>query len=147
MKKGLIFLTAIAILFLVMGIATAADLSNIKMPDGWDEVNDGIYMMTGDSPEDGGHNLLIQKFSDALKTTYYDNATGAGFVVDDKGNGTFVYTDEANKLGGSFEVVEIDGEECFINFWFAGLDSSEIDKTYGYMMEFNELNGFEPVEV
>lgn len=142
-------LTTFTIFFLLIGMASATDIDNLKMPDGWKSVGGGSYHEEGDSPGQGsGQNMMIEKWYDDLKDEYYQNITEEQYTVTDAGNNTYMYIDDLNAMAGCFEVVEIDGEKYFVNFWTVdNMDVEEIADTSYFMLKFNELNNFEPVEV
>lgn len=144
--KILILLLAV---FLTIGFVAATDVNNLKVPDGWEAIGGGSYHEEGASEGQGtGQNMIIQKWYDDLKDEYYNNISEDNYIVMDKGNNTYIYSDGLNQNAGSFEVVEIDGEKYFVNFWTADdMNPDEIAKTYDCMVTFNVLNGFSPVEV
>ena len=148
MKIGKI-LIMIGILFLFIGIVSATDINNLKVPDGWKALGGGSYHEEGDSPGQGsGHNMMIQKWSDSFKDEYYQNNTDEQYTVTDTGGNTFMYIDDLNHDAGSFEVVEIDGQKYFVLFSTTdNMDVEKIADTSGFMQEFNKLNNLEPVEV
>lgn len=147
MKTKIILATLI--LFLTIGIVAATDINNLKCPDGWESIGGGNYHEIGDSAGAGsGQNMMIQKWSDDFKDEYYQNITDEQYTVKDAGNNTFMYIDALNEDAGSFEVVEIDGEKYFVNFWT--VDYTDVDKladTGLFMSEFNKLNNLEPIAV
>ena len=136
-------------LFLIIGIACATDVNNLKVPDGWKAIGGGSYHQEGISSGSGnGQNMMIQKWDDSLKDEYYQNISSENYFVIDMKNNTFMYTDGANQVSGSFEVVEIDGDKYFVNFMTVDdLDSQEVAKTYQFMTEFNKLNNLKPIAV
>ena len=141
-------LTAITLLFLILGIVAATDIDNLKVPEDWESVGGGTYHQTDIGGGGNGQNMLIQKWYDGLKDEYYQNISDEEYFVIDKENNTFMYTDGYNEDSGSFEVVQIDGEKYFVNFWTVDdLDAGEVAKTYQFMMEFNKLNNLEPIAV
>lgn len=142
-------ITALTILFLFIGMVSATDINNLKVPDGWKALGGGSYHEEGDSPGQGsGQNMMIQKWDDSFKEEYYQNITEEQYTVTDTGNNTYMYIDDFNQNAGSFEVVEIDGEKYFVNFWTVdNMDVEEIADTSLFMQEFNQLNNLEPVEV
>ena len=147
MKTKIIIATLI--LFITIGIVAATDINNLNMPDGWESLNDGTYHEIGDSAGGGsGQNMIIQKWADSLKDEYYQNITDEEYTVMDTGNNTFMYIDDLNENAGSFEVVEIDGEKYFVNFWTVDYtDTEEITDTSFFLVKFNELNDLEPIAV
>ena len=148
--KILKILIGISILFLLIGSVTATDINNLKVPDGWESIGHGNYHEIGESKGQGsGRNMILQKWYDGLKEEYYNNITEESYYVNNNGDNTYNYTDNMNGDYGCFEVVEIDGEKYFINFW--SLINSELKKgaptNYEVMMEFNKLNNLKPIEV
>lgn len=142
-------LTIITITFLLIGIVSATDIDNLKVPDGWKSLGGGSYHEEGDSAGQGsGQNMMIEKWSDSFKDEFYQNNTDEQYTVIEDGNHTFMYIDDLNQMAGCFEVVEIDNEKYFVNFWTVDYRNSEeiADASY-FMVQFNELNNLEPVEV
>ena len=137
------------VLFLTIGFVAATDIDNLKVPDGWKAIGGGSYHEEGTSAGAGtGHNMMIQKWDDSFYDEYYNNITEDNYIVMSKGDNIYMYSDGLNSDSGTFEVVEIDGEKYFVNFWTVDdMDSTEIAKTYEFLVEFNELNNFKPVEV
>lgn len=139
----------LSVLLLLIGMVSATDINNLKVPDGWKSLGDGSYHEEGDSPGQGsGQNMMIQKWSDSFKDEYYQNNSDEKYSVQDTGNNTFMYIDDMSQNAGSFEVVEIDGQKYFVNFWTVdNMDVEKIADTSLFMQEFNKLNNLEPVEV
>ena len=146
--KTKIILAAL-ILIITIGIVSATDINNLKVPDNWEAIGGGSYHEIGDSVGSGsGQNMMIQKWDDSFKEDYWYNITEEQYTVKDTGNNTFMYIDELNQDAGSFEVVEIDGEKYFVNFWTVDYTNvEELADTGVFMIEFNKLNNLEPVEV
>lgn len=143
-------IATISILFLLIGVVSATDIDNLKMPDGWKAIGGGSYHEEGLSPGQGtGRNMMIQEMFDDLKEEYFVNHTDEDYYAYPNTDNTFNYTDGMNSDYGCFEVVNIDGKDYFIVF------STNIDyeleegspTTYDLMLEFNKLNNLEPVEV
>ena len=149
MKKIAKIIAVISLLFLIIGIVSATDINNLQVPDGWESIGGGSYHEIGDSPGQGsGQNMMIQKWSDSFKDEFYQNNTDEQYTVIEDGNHTFMYIDDLNQMAGGFEVVEIDNEKYFVDFWTVDYRNSEeiADASY-FMVQFNELNNLEPVEV
>lgn len=144
MKKIII---GVLTLFLLIGIVCAADINNLKMPNDWEPISNGTYHQKDPFTNGGnGHNMMIQKWTDSLKEEYCSNHTDENYLVKDYGNNTMVYVFDEDT--GCFEVVEIDGEKYFVNFWYTkGSNIDEAAKTYDFMMEFNKLNNVQPIKV
>ena len=89
--------------------------------------------------------MMIQKWDDSLNE-WYNNNSAEAYAVKSYGSNTYVYADPDDT--GCFEVVEIDGQKYFVNFWYTHPENlDESAKTYDFMMEVNKLNGLKPVEV
>ena len=142
-------LTIITITFLLIGIVSATDIDNLKVPDGWKSIGGGSYHEEGDSAGQGsGQNMMIEKWSDSFKDEFYQNNTDEQYTVIEDGNHTFMYIDDLNQMAGCFEVVEIDNEKYFVNFWTVEYrNSEEIADTSYFMVQFNELNNLEPLDI
>ena len=135
------------ILFLLMGMVVATDINNLKMPDKWESVSSGSYHQKDPVTNGGnGHNMMIQKWLDSFKDEWYNNNSAEAYAVKSYGENTYVYADPDTT--GCFEVVEIDGQKYFVNFWTVNnMDVEKIADTSLFMQEFNQLNNLEPVEV
>ena len=142
MKKIII---GILILFLLMGMVVATDINNLKMPDKWESVSSGSYHQKDPMTNGGnGHNMMIQKWLDSFKDEWYNNNSADAYAVKSYGENTYVYADPDTT--GCFEVVEIDGQKYFVNFWYTHPEKlDESAKTYDFMMEFNKLNNLKPI--
>ena len=143
-KKSILILT---LLLLIIGAAYATDVNNLKVPDKWESLGNGKYHEVGDSPGQGsGQNMMIEKWFDGIKEDYYQNNTAESYSVMSNGGNTFLYIDGLNGDSGCFEVVEIDGEKYFVNFYRVAGHSYDGD-LIDVMLEFNKLNNLKPVEV
>ena len=150
MKSIVKIATAVALVFLLMGIACATDINNLKVPDKWESIGGGSYHEIGDSHGAGsGRNMMIQKMTDSIKEDYFNNHTDENYYVFSNGDDTFNYTDGDNKDYGCFEVVNIDGTDYFVVFSTNVNYEFDKDTVSGYdlMLEFNKLNNLKPVAV
>ena len=143
-------LVGLLLMFLVIGTAVATDTGNLKMPDGWEAINDHTYHEKGNDPGSGsGRNMMIEKWHDSLKDEYYSNISAEHYYVYSNGDNTFNYSDAVNEDYGCFEVVEINGVKYFVIFWDvmeAEFDSVNVS-THDLILEFNKLNNLKPIEV
>ncbi len=149
MKKMTKIITGITLLLLIIGVATATDINNLKVPDDWKAIGGGSYHEEGISPGQGtGRNMMIMEYSDDNCRDFFDNGTDDYYIFKNIDN-TYNFTDwTVNNDEGCFEVVEIDGKQYFIIF-SVNLEN-EYDKhvpIYDTMLEFNKLNNLKPVEV
>ena len=136
------------LLFLLVGIASATDYKELKVPDGWESMHNGNYHELGDSPGQGsGRNIMIMEYNNANCADFLENNSEDNYFIYKNSDGSYNYTDEViNYDIGCFEVVKIDGKEYFVLF------SSNIGKSYDgtindIMLEFNKLNNLKPIEV
>ena len=143
-------LTIITITFLLIGIVSATDIDNLKVPDGWKSLGGGSYHEEGDSAGQGnGRNMMIQESSDSIVEEYTTNLTEDNYYAFKNTDNTWNYTDGSNQDSGCFEVVKIDGKDYFVVFSTADdvEFTSDTLTTYELMMEFNKLNNLDPVEI
>ena len=143
-------ITIITITFLLIGIVSATDIDNLKVPDGWKSLGGGSYHEIGDSPGQGnGRNMMIQESSDSIVEEYTTNLTEDNYYAFKNTDNTWNYTDGSNQDSGCFEVVKIDGKDYFVVFSTADdvEFTSDTLTTYELMMEFNKLNNLDPVEI
>ena len=143
-------LIGVGILFLLIGACYAADINNLKCPNGWEHVNKGNYRELGTDPGAGsGRNMMAMEFTEANCGDFLENNTDENYYIFKNSDNTFNYTDwTLNRDEGCFEVVEIDGKQYFLVF------SSNIENDYkdkpginDIMLEFNKLNNLKPVAV
>lgn len=139
----------ITLLFLVIGVAAATDINNLKVPDGWESVGGGSYHEIGDSPGMGsGRNMMIMEYNELNCEDFFENGTDDYYIFKNA-DGSYNYTDWVlNNDEGCFEVVEIDGTQYFLIF-SSNLENDYTGKplVYDSMLEFNKLNNLKPIEV
>jgi hypothetical protein len=140
MKIQKIFL-GILIVICTIGIVAAADISDMKVANGYENLGSGSYDNLADSISidiyDEGKNLKER----------FENRSDFNFTISTgKINDTFKFNDGINEMVGITEVVEIDGKPYAVDFW---TDSNEkdidLDKFYDALTEFNKLNNLTPI--
>lgn len=150
MKTSIKLLIGMGMILMIMGMVSATDINNLKMPDGWESIGGGSYHEIGDSPGAGsGRNMMIMEFNDANCGDFMQNNTEENYFIFKNADGSYNFTDWVlNKDEGCFEVVEIDGKQYFMLF------TSNIDKDYSsdkniyeIMLEFNKLNNLKPIAI
>ena len=147
MKTKIIILALI--LLLTIGIVTATDTNNLKVPDKWESLGNGNYHEIGDSTGSGsGRNMMIMEFTDANCNDFFENGTDDYYIFQNTDN-TYNFTDWiVNNDEGCFEVVEIDGKQYFLLFSSDISNDYDNDLTiYDVMLEFNKLNNLKPITV
>lgn len=145
MKKILICL--ILSLFLI-GFVSAADLPKFTLPDGFDDVGDGIYIKY-DSSKKPNQTFAILKYTEHDAGDFLINDTKYGYTTYNGTNDT-AYHFADKKLGekGSVEIIEIDGNRFIVESWDT-LDSDDLDfnSTFKNLVQFNKLNNITPLNL
>ena len=142
MKTIIKILTGIAILFLLLGSATAAvNVDDMKVPFGYSDLEGGMAMLN-----DGHTELYVGKLED--NPGVFESNAEEMYIVSDIGNNTYYFIDDAMQMYGLQEKVSIDNVDYLVS---VSKDSelSNADKTLlkEDLDKFNELNNLEPVPV
>ena len=148
MKTITKILIGISILFLLMGLGAAADVNNLKCPDGWESIGGGSYHEKGLSQGEGnGHNLMIMEYDATDSADFFENSTEDSYYVFKNSDNTYNYTDWIlNNDEGCFEVVKIDGKEYLLIF-SSNIDNDYDKNIYDIMLDFNKLNNLKPIAI
>lgn len=131
MKK---IITAALLLFLLMGICFAANINDVKLPDGFTKQSDHVA-------KNDKYELSINKYTAEDKDILFTNGDGYNVITGEVNK----YTDKQVKHEGCFEIVEINGEKTIVEVYYDGLSNQ--DKCVEYLNNFNELNNLKPIEV
>ena len=131
MKK---IITAALLLFLLMGICFAANINDVKLPDGFTKQSDHVA-------KNDKYELSINTYTDDDKDILFTNGDGYNVITGEVNK----YTDKQVKHEGCFEIVEINGEKTIVEVYYDGLSNQ--DKCVDYLNNFNELNNLKPIEV
>ena len=131
MKK---IITAALLLFLLMGICFAANINDVKLPDGFTKQSDHVA-------KNDKYELSINTYTDDDKDILFTNGDGYNVITGEVNK----YTDKQVKHEGCFEIVEINGEKTVVEVYYDGLSNQ--DKCVDYLNNFNELNNLKPIEV
>lgn len=138
MKKILLF---VLVLVCTVGIVAAADIGNLKVSDGFDNLGNGSYSNSADKIE-------IDVF-DKDVDDFFKNSTDVNYtVVPGATPNTFNFTDGVNNETGVVELIELDGKKMAVSFW-TDYNGSSIDlKKYDDALnKFNQLNNVTPLDV
>ena len=146
MKSSKIILAAL-ILICAIGIVAAADIDNMKVPDGFEAIGSGGYL----NEENIQINIETESFHDKGVDDlgdYLENDTDDKYtVVPGKINNTFNFTDGVNDVVGLVELVEIDNETwCIHVLCFDELNESNLDAFTEALEEFNKVNDLTPID-
>ena len=157
---------AICILICTIGIVVAADVSDFKVPGGYENIGNGSYTNDWENIEiDITSEKDIEDLEETLKNgpdldamsqedmggldDMFKNDTELNYTVDaGKLNNTFNYTDGVNEVIGVNELVKINGESYVIEVWISS-DTKDvsIDKLFDTLEEINSLNNIEPLDI
>lgn len=138
MKKILLF---VLVLVCTVGIVAAADIGNLKVSDGFDNLGNGSYSNSADKIE-------IDVF-DKDVDDFFKNSTDVNYtVVPGATPNTFNFTDGVNNETGVVELIELDGKKMTVSFW-TDYNGSHVDlKKYDDALnKFNQLNNVTPLEI
>ena len=144
MKKILICL--ILGLFLI-GFVSAVDLPKFTLPDGFDDVGDGIFIKY-DSHKKPNQTFAILEYNEHDAGDFLLNDTKYGYTVYNGTNNTYHFADEKLKEKGTVEIIELDGKK-FIVESCDSLDGDDLDftATFNNLLLFNKLNNITPLNI
>ena len=142
MKK--ILLCLILGLFLI-GFASAANLPNFKMIDGFNDTGDGVFLKYG-SNNKVEQTFFILEYNEHDAADYLSNDTAYGYTIYNSTNGTYNFVDKPLKEIGSIELIEFEGKRYIVESWdsLSGNDHDFTD-TFNNLVEFNKLNNITPL--
>lgn len=133
------------LLLLTIGVATAADIDKMKMPEDFESTGGGQYRQVNHWDNGGtGFNVVIVECTDSNLQEWTTNNSDFEYSVT-KTMDIYWYTDM--DIQGVFEIVEIDGEKYIVDFSASSKADGGVDQAYKYMMEFNDLNNLKPISV
>ena len=133
------------LLLLTIGVATAADIDKMKMPEDFESTGGGLYRQVNHWDNGGtGFNVVIVECTDSNLQEWTTNNSDFEYSVT-KTMDIYWYTDM--DIQGVFEIVEIDGEKYIVDFSASSKADGGVDQAYKYMMEFNDLNNLKPISV
>lgn len=133
-------LIGIGILFLLIGVASAADFVDIfKAPSSLEQAGTNSYV------DRQGHNILISELTDDAITTWLQNDTDPVYLVEKYNDTLYIGTDDENDCY-LHEIVEKDGKQYLISSWTPkGADETKVIQKN--LEEFNKLNNLVPLNV
>lgn len=134
---------AILILICAIGMVSAAEISDIKIADGFENLGDGNY------ENDANHiklDIMDKKDVNPIKDVFKNDSSVKYTLVAGKLNNTFNYTDGVNEQAGIVELVKINDKEYVIDCYAYNNDTVPLDKIYDALEEFNKLNDLTPVD-
>lgn len=141
MKISKISLT-ILILICAVGIAAAAELPDIKVAEGYNDLGNGSYFNEAKNIEMDIITEDLEDLDDYLKNDNDVKYT----VTPGKLNYTFNFTDGVNEIVGVNELVKINNKEYLVEFWIDSNENITFDNFYDDLDEFNKLNNLEPID-
>lgn len=130
------------LLLLIIGAGYAANNNEIfKAPS-------GLHTMgVNDFVDEKGHNIRIDNYTDNLKSTWFENDTENGYLVQpsDSDKNIYIYAADENDCG-LLEIVKKDDKQYIINCW-TPKGASEAKVVAKNLEEFNKLNNLKPLPV
>lgn len=121
-----------------IGIVSAADLPELKVPDKFTNLD-------GESYTNQAEGIELEVFGENL-TEFFTNDTELKFTITPgKINNTFNYTDGTNNMIGISELVTINDKHYVVEVWKeSNATDISLDKLYDTLEEVNKLNSLTP---
>lgn len=142
MKNITKIIIGITIIFLCIGVASAANLNQIfKAPSDLEPMGDSGFV------DKQGHNIMINEYNDENKQTWFENDTDSMYFVEPYSGNPNIYIGVEETDHYYLEVVEKDGNKYIVGSWTPKDSDSDFKKIAENLKEFNKLNNVEPVEV
>ena len=136
MKTAIKILIAAVAIFLIIGVASAANSADIfKAPS-------GLTASGNDTFADGqNHYIKVYNYTDELYSKWFEN--DKGFSVNDYKNGNFFSLNYEDHYG-ILEIVEKDGNKYIIDSWTAK-NPNESNALKKNLENFNSVNDLKPI--
>ena len=148
MRNILKIIIGIALLFLLIGYATAVCPDNIKTLEDYTDFDANGY---SNYTTNSNRYFLIEQissFDDDFKNEWFENHTEWEFTVIPMGDNIFYVEDDSFGFYGYQEVVNIDGDNYMVSInQNSHLSPGEKNLYLKDLKEFNKLNNLEPVEI
>ena len=142
MKTKSKIILAVLLLFLVIGIAAATDIDNLKPPKDCKNLKDGCAAFTNHADR----MLYVEKVTGDYKADWFTN--NSDMIVSNVGDNIYLYSDDDLKIYGYEEIVNIDGVDYMVSInQDSKLSPSEEKLLLEDMKEFNKLNNLKPMSV
>ena len=136
MNKTIKILIATAAIFLMIGMASAANPVDIfKAPSGFTASGNDTFADTQN------HNIQIYNYTQELYSKWFENPSG--FSISEYKNTNFVQKDSENHYG-ILEIVEKDGNKYIIDSW-TPKNPNESNVLKKNLEEFNSANDLKPI--
>ena len=151
MKTITKIIIGISILFLLIGVVSAALNSELQAPDEfehsefWDKNNFmDIYSLKGDN----NTRLYIEKYDEENDAILFENDKELDYSVTPLDDNMYMAIDNGVHEGSVMEVIEFNGEQYFIYTALSDNPSdSQVKDSSKYLTEFNKLNNVEPINI
>ena len=133
-------LLGLMIVICTIGIVAAADIPDMKVANGYENLGNGSYDNLAD-------NISIDIYDEGknLKECFENHSDFNITISTGKINNTIEFNDGINEMVGITEAVEIDGKAYAVDFWTNSDEDIDFDKFYDALTEFNELNNLTPI--
>ena len=125
---------------MVVGVVSAADSTSFKVPDNFDDLGGGVYVLF-DSHNKTVQILSVVNYTEHDAADYMTNDSENNYTVFEGENNTYNFIDGSTDEEGSFELIEANGVKFIIDFAKSGIDDKNgFNETFQRLMEFNKLN-------
>ena len=146
MKTNILIM--LLVFFLTIGVVTAIEIDDFKVPTGFGNLNNGIALDTSDSDT----YLYVEKITD---NSYFESDPNDGYAVSKLDDEMYVFVDTVTKEAGVQEKVEVDGDYYLVSVSKANWENSannpeDVDKMQSFRLaleEFNSDNNLKPIVV
>ena len=134
-------LLAIGLILLLIGTVTAVNISDLKVPVGYNEETEGYYYLNTDE----NTHLYIGEME--LNEEAFDT-TDDGYYVYSIGDNLYAVEDTLMEMYGIQEMVKIDGKDYLVSI-DKNKPLSNVDKELfkDDLESFNKLNNLKPIKV
>ena len=121
---------------MTIGIVSALDLTNMKVPDGFEKHSSNSF-------EKGDYELNFGPYADSENELTFEN--DEDYTISKYSSNVYRYYDKLLENVGAIEVVEIDGHKYLVECLKRDAPSSD-SSVCDYLTEFNRLNNLTPIE-
>lgn len=132
--------TLLFLIFILIGGVMAAESIDFKVPSGFEDVGDGVFVLY-DSSKNPDQILSVVNYTEHDEEDYLTNDSQNDYTVFEYENGTYNFIDKSTNEQGSFEVIEVDGNKYIVDFTKEGIgNEKDFSDTFKNLVEFNKLN-------
>ena len=131
----------------MIGVVFAADAGNFKIPDKFEDLGNGVYVLYKSDHKNADVILSIVDYNEHDWKDYTTNDTENKYIIFKGEDNIYNFTDGSVDEKGSFELIDVNGTKYIIDFSKTGIDNEkDFTVAYNRLLEFNKLNNLTPVE-